>query len=216
MKWINYFFTFNIPFYIYKLKTGDSIIESNNNLYEKSVIILYGVIYIAQIFSNQEVVPITILHKNNIIDINKYSSKTKSYYKIAALQETYLISFSYHNISINNNITKNFLKYYLINYKLTLFNQTMINHILIQKNTQYRIIQLIILLSIQSGIVYQEFIKIPFKIRKRDIATMTGSNINTINKTFKMLERQKIIHYSNHNLLLIQNSSLIYFIYLLS
>nr|YP_009300455.1 global nitrogen transcriptional regulator [Campylaephora sungminbooi]AKU47374.1 global nitrogen transcriptional regulator [Campylaephora sungminbooi]ALN11821.1 global nitrogen transcriptional regulator [Campylaephora sungminbooi] len=215
MKWISYLFTFNIPFYIYKLKTGDAIIKSNNNFHTQSIVILYGIAYMAQIFSNQEVLPINILHKNNILDIKNYSTSTKSYYKITALQETYLISFSYKNININNNISKIFLKYYLTNYKLTLFNQQMINSILIQKNTQRRIIQLIILLSIQFGIIYQEFVKIPFKIQKRDIAKITGSNVNTTNKTFKILERKKIIHYSKYNLLLIQNYFLIEFIYLL-
>nr|YP_010865188.1 global nitrogen transcriptional regulator [Campylaephora boydenii]WGT74109.1 global nitrogen transcriptional regulator [Campylaephora boydenii] len=215
MKWISYFFAFNIPFYIYKLKTGDTIIKSNNNFDTKSIVILYGIVYITQIFSNQEVLPITILHKNNIIDIQNYSTSTKSYYNITSLQETYLVSFSYKNIITKNNISKIFLKYYLTNYKLTLFNQRMLNYILIQKNTQRRIIQLIILLSIQFGIISQEFIKIPFKIHKRDIAKITGSNINTTNKTFKILESKKIIHYSKYNLLLIQNSFLVEFIYLL-
>ena len=216
MKWINYFFTFNIPFYIYKLQIGDSIIEKKSQLYKQSIITLSGVIYVAQIFSNQEVVPITILQKNNIIDLQNYSINTKSYYQITSLQEAYLISFSYNNIHINHYISQHFLKDYLTHYQSTLYYQKMINYILIQKNTQQRIIQFIIILSIQSGIIEQEFIKIPFKIRKCDIAQMTGSNINTIHKTFKLLEKKKLIYYSKHNLLLIQNFFFLNFIYLLS
>jgi len=216
MKWINYFFNFNIPFYIYKLKIGDSIIENKNHTYDRSIIILYGTIYLTQIFSNQEILPITILNTNNIININNSSINTKSYYKMTALQEAYLISFSDKNITINKNVSTQFLKYYLTNYKLTLYNQKMINYILIQKSTQHKIIQLLLFLSIQSGIIHNKFIKIPFKVRKRDIAIMIGSNINTINRTFKLLERKKIVYYSKNNLLLIHNSLFVHFIYLLS
>lgn len=216
MKWISSFFNLNIPFYIYKLKKNDAIIENKNNQQEKTIIILYGAINLVQIFSNQEILPITILHKNHILDINNNPSNTKSYYKINALKETYLICFYSHDIHNNNFINEDFLKYYLIYYKLTLENQKMMNYILIQKNTQYRIIQLIIFFSLQFGIIYEEFIKIPFKIRKRDMAIMSGSNINTINKTFDLLQVYKIIKYSKKQLILVKNSFLIQFMYLLS
>lgn len=215
MKWISYFFTFKVPFYIYKLQTHDSIIENKNKPQEKTIIILYGTINLVQVFSNKEMLPITILHKNHIVEINNDPSNNKSYYKLTALKETYLICFDSNQIYDNNYITKNFLKSYLEYYKLTLKHQKMMNYILIQKNTQYRIIQLIILFSIKFGIVHDEFIKIPFKIRKRDIAIMSGSSISTIHKTFHLLKINKIIKYSKNQLLFVRNSFLIQFMYLL-
>nr|YP_009297082.1 global nitrogen transcriptional regulator [Ceramium japonicum]AOM66425.1 global nitrogen transcriptional regulator [Ceramium japonicum] len=215
MKWISYFFTCNIPFYIYHLKTNDSMIEIYNNKQEKSIIILCGLIYTTKIFSNYESCPIALLHKNNIIDIDNCLQNEKSYYKMTALKETYIIRFSYIHIK-DINITKTFFKYYIASYKFTLYTHKMMHYILIQKNTYYRIIQLVTLLSIYFGIINQEFIKIPFKIRKIDIAMMTGSNINTINKTFHILKLKKIIKYSRNKLLLIQKSFFVNFLYLLN
>ena len=91
----------------------------------------------------------------------------------------------------------------------------MMDYILIQKNTQYRILQLIILLSLKFGIIYPEYIKIPFKIRKYDIAVMTGSSNNTIHKTFNFLKVKNIIKYSKNKFFLIQKSFFLNFIYLL-
>lgn len=215
MKWISYFFTFNIPFYIYKLKTYDSMIEKQNDQDEQSLIILHGIIYLTQIFSNKEVLPITVLQKNHIIDITQESINKKSYYKITALKDTYLMRFANKHIK-NINFTKNFFKYYIMNYKSTLSNQKIMHYILIHKQTHYRIVQFIILLSIKFGIINEKFIKIPFKIRKRDIALMTGANIDIINKTFNLLKVKKIIQYSRNQLILIQKSFFIDFIYLLN
>lgn len=215
MKWISYLFTFKVPFYIYKLQTHDSIIENKHKPQEKTIIILYGALNLIQVFSNKEMLPITLLHKNHILDINNNPNKNKSYYKLTALKETYLICFDSNQIYDNDYITKNFLKSYLIYYKLTLKHQQMMNYILIQKNTKHRIIQLIILFSIKFGVMYDEFIKIPFKIRKQDIAIMSGSSMSTINKTFYLLKVNKIIKYSKNQLLFVRNSFLIEFMYLL-
>nr|QCI05110.1 global nitrogen transcriptional regulator [Centroceras clavulatum] len=215
MIWINYFFTFNIPFYIYKLKSGDSIIHKSQYSKSHTIIILHGIVYLVQVFSNNETIPISIMSKNNILDINNYKISSKSYYKVTALKDTYLLNFCSKKVKESNH-KYYILKYLLKSYQLTLYNQENIRYILCHKTTKYRIIQLIIILSLQFGIIEKNLIKIPFKVKKTDISLITGSNISNVNKIVKILEINNIIKYSNSKLYLNKNKLIINLIQLLN
>lgn len=215
MIWINYFFTFNIPFYIYKLQSGDSIIQKSHYNKNHTIIILHGIVYLVQVFSNNETIPISIMNKNNIIEINNYKISSKSYYKLTALKETYVLNF--YSETIKESSHKYYIiKYLLKSYQLTLLNQESIRYILCHKTTKYRIIQLIILLSLKFGIIEKSLIKIPFKLKKIDISLITGSNISNVNRVLKILEINNIIKYSNYKLCLNKNNLIINLIQLLN
>nr|QCI04414.1 global nitrogen transcriptional regulator [Antithamnion hubbsii] len=205
MTWINYFSNSKIPFYIYKLKRGDSIIQNTSVKNHKCIIILHGIIYKTQIFTNNEILPVAILNKNNIIDINCHLISYKSYYKIIAIEETYIISFSFKNLKYNNKINMKLFHNLINGYKMTLYKYEIMRNILSHKYIKLRVIQLVLFLSIEFGIIERTQIKIPFIITKTDIAIMTGTNTNTINKIIKRLHKNKLIHYSTKNFISINN-----------
>nr|QCI08289.1 global nitrogen transcriptional regulator [Pterothamnion crispum] len=205
MTWINLFSTAKIPFYIYKLQPGDSLINISGNDQNQSMLVLHGIMYMLQVFTNNETLPIAILHSNSIIDIHKTLFNNKSYYKIIAVEETYIISFKQKDLIHKHKKTKNTLVHLLYSYKLTLYNNEIMRQILAHKYIKSRIIQLILFLSIEFGIIENKTTRIPFIIRKTDIAIITGTNLITTNKIINQLKKKKIIDYSKQKIITINN-----------
>nr|YP_009397936.1 global nitrogen transcriptional regulator [Sonderella linearis]ARW67122.1 global nitrogen transcriptional regulator [Sonderella linearis] len=200
MKWINFFVNQNIPHYIYKLNKNDIIIINRINSYtEKSIIILYGSLYIINTFTNQEELPLTILNKNNIFDINNLNTNYRSYYQLIALEKTYIISFQFNHIK---NI-KEMDKYHLINiinsYQKTINKYETMNKILSHKYIKNRLIQLILFLFLEFGNIHGKQIYIPFKISQKNLAIITGTNKTTINKVMKYISKTLFINYAIKN-----------------
>ena len=216
MEWIHYLSNLNIPFYIYKIKSGDAIIKSCNHRLKKSAIILHGTIYLSQIFSNQETIPISILHKNNIIDLDNYLLYNQSYYKISAIKESYIMIISINDLINYKKINNHILYSLLINYKLTLYNENHIRYILSHKNIKYRVIQLLIILSTYFGRIDKNLVKIQLRIKIEDLAILTGSNINITHKILKILKSQNILKKSHKTSFILNINSLIHNIYLLN
>lgn len=196
MKWINAFSSSQIKYYIYKLNKGDSIIYSYNSDYNKSLIILNGIIYIIKIFTNQEIIPIAILNTNNIIYLNSLHTTKQNYYKLIAFEKTYIISFNINQLKYQSNTYKLLTSNIIKSYELTLKRYELMNTILMQKNIQNRLIQIILFLSLEFGIVYQQKIIIPFTLSQKNLANITGSNKITINRIIHKLSKQMIIKYS--------------------
>jgi len=216
MEWIHYLSNSNIPFYIYKIKSGDAIIEACSYKLKKLAIILHGTIYLSQIFSNQETIPISILHKNNIIDLDNYLLYHQSYYKISAIKESYIMLVSSNDLINYQEINNRILYSLLINYKLTLYNENHIRYILSHKSIKYRLIQLLIILSTYFGKIDKDLVKIQLKIKIEDLAILTGSNINITHKILNILKSQKILKKSHKTSFIISVNSLINNIYLLN
>lgn len=194
MTWIHQFSNSHIPYYIYKLNKGDSVIHNNHN---ESFIILYGLIYLMKIFTNQEIIPVGILNTNNIINVKSLSVNTQNYYKLIAFETTYLIHFKLKNMKYNKPIYKS-LTFNIINsYELTLVKYEMMQNIIMQKYIKYRFIQLILFLALEFGIIHQTKIIIPFKISQQNIANIIGTNKITINKIIKYLSTKMLIKYSS-------------------
>nr|YP_009391942.1 global nitrogen transcriptional regulator [Acrosorium ciliolatum]ARW60086.1 global nitrogen transcriptional regulator [Acrosorium ciliolatum] len=196
MKWINEFSNSQIPYYIYKLNKGDSIIYNCNSDYNKSFIVLRGIIYILKIFTNQEIIPIAILNTNNIINLNPFKINKQNYYKIIALDKTYIISFNINKLKYNDNINKSLILNIIFSYELTLEKYERMNSILIHKHIKYRVIQLILFLCLDFGIINQKQVIIPFKLSQKSLAKITGSNQITINKMINKLSKNMLITYS--------------------
>ena len=203
MKWIHCFSTSQIRFYIYKLKRGDAIIQIPSLNKDKIMIILNGIIYHLQIFTNNEILPISILNKNQVIDNNHSYRNTKSYYKMIALEETYIISFRYQSLKYISTINTSLIPKLLNSYKITLYNHEIMRQILAHTYIKHRIIQFLLFLSIHYGIIKQNQIIIPFLITKSEIANIVGTNINTLNRSIKLLEYNNLIKYKTHNSLII-------------
>lgn len=205
MQWIKFFKNYNIPYYVYKLNKEDYILIYNHypNT-NKSIIILHGSIYVIKIFTNKETMPLAILNKNNIFTLEEKNINYKFYYKLVALEQTYIVSFQLTHFT---KIKKN---YYLLlkiikSYNNTLTKYEIMNEILNQKYAKNKIIHLILFLCLEYGIIHKKQIYIPFRVSQRNLAVMTGTNKATINKVMKYICKNIPIKYSSKKNLYIKN-----------
>nr|QCI06167.1 global nitrogen transcriptional regulator [Dicranema revolutum] len=196
MKWINEFLKSKIPFYIYKLRKNDSIVytEEHNNT---SIIILYGIAYILKTFTNKESITLAILESGNII--HNYKPSTNYYYKIIAITNIFLLSFQLKDI-LN---LKNYSNHQTFSKFIKLYNKTekryeMMHSVLAHKYIKNRLIQLILNLSQNFGIIKEKQIIIPYYISQINISIITGSNRTNINKILKTFYFDKYIEYSKN------------------
>nr|YP_009122314.1 NtcA-like transcriptional regulator [Vertebrata lanosa]AJH66072.1 NtcA-like transcriptional regulator [Vertebrata lanosa] len=184
MNWIIFFAVNNINYYVYKLEGKDSIILKNvkkNNL--SAIIVLEGIITVVKIFQNREILPLAILDRNHIIGQRK---SDEGYYKITALNNTYLItleeSLLYQN-QIKNSNKINIPK----NYKKTLEKYEETIQIIKQKNTKNRITLFILFIFLRFGFVSKHKIVIQLELTKEYIAAMTGTSVNSVNKILRKI-----------------------------
>nr|QCI07368.1 global nitrogen transcriptional regulator [Leiomenia cribrosa] len=207
MQWINHFSQNKIAFYIYKLNKGDSLIYQKNKKYNNSSIILNGIVFLLKIFTNKEIISLGILTTNNILpDIN---NEIYYYYKIIAIETTFLLSFKWSDIVYNKKIKKQLLQNIIISYQLTLNKYEIMNHIYSHKYMQYRLIQLIIFLSKEFGFFKNQQLIIPFKISQITISILIGTNRSNVNKIIKKLYKMRLISYYNQKKIYIKNPFLL-------
>nr|YP_009399396.1 global nitrogen transcriptional regulator [Kapraunia schneideri]ARW69002.1 global nitrogen transcriptional regulator [Kapraunia schneideri] len=185
MNWIFFLRKYKIPYQVYKLNQGDSILLNNkikkgNNI----TIILTGVVGLTKIFCNGEFLPIAILSKNNII----HESKTeKIYYEIIAIKATYIIKVRENNLykqKIRNRYRTTITRCY---YKTFQKYEETIN-ILSQTSKRNRILLFVLFIFLRFGIIKQHNIIIPFKLNRQYISIMTTTKIETVNKIIKKKE----------------------------
>lgn len=208
MQWINHFSNHKIPFCIYKLNRGDSIIYSrykDNN----SCIILHGIIYLLKTFTNREIISLGIFPKNTII--SEIDTKNYYYHTIIAIEQTFLLSFSWQDIINCNKIKQNFLKKIITSYQNTISKYKIMNNIYCHKYTKNRIIQLIFFLSKDFGLFDKNRILIPFYISQTTISIIIGSNRSNVNKIMKKLCKTQLISYYNRKYIYIKLSSILNF-----
>nr|QOS04528.1 global nitrogen transcriptional regulator [Sarcopeltis skottsbergii] len=198
MKWINYFIIYKIPFYIYKLNKGDSIIYINHKKQCTSIIVTYGILHLLKIFTNKEIITIGILSKENII--HSLAEQKNCYYQLIAIEESFLISFKWSDLIVSyNSYNNNYLFISIIDaYQNTLNKYEMMNQILIHKYTKNRIIQLILFLCKEFGFIQQDYVILPFQFSQITMSIITAGNRSTVNKVMNKLYRQNAISYS-HN-----------------
>nr|YP_009294549.1 global nitrogen transcriptional regulator [Asparagopsis taxiformis]AOM66032.1 global nitrogen transcriptional regulator [Asparagopsis taxiformis] len=211
MKWIYYFSSCHIPFNIYKLQTGDAIIYQYTSHKYQSIIILQGLLYITKQFTNHEKACIAILQTNNVFDsynllLNTQKNDSTYYYKLVALQTTFILSFQLQDLNINkNNINSNLLLNIIASYQNTINKYKIMNNILIHKYMQNRIIQLLLTLSEEFGIIHKHSIIIPFVISQHTISEIVGSNRITVNRILRKLCKNQLISYSYNKYIQINN-----------
>nr|YP_010484955.1 global nitrogen transcriptional regulator [Hypnea cervicornis]UVW80649.1 global nitrogen transcriptional regulator [Hypnea cervicornis] len=196
MKWLNYFLNFNIPFYIYKLNINDSIIFSKNINTNQPMIILYGIVYIIKNFDNNKKTTIAILGAENILYINSMKDDN-CYYRIIAINKSFLISFQWKNlININRNLNHLIFKELIRIYIKTNTKYEMMNIIMSHKYVKNRVIQLLLLYALDFGNINKKDIKIPHYISQYTIGKISGTTRTTANRILRNLNYTKFIKYS--------------------
>lgn len=194
MNWIIFFTRQGITYQVYKLNEGDSIILKNKE--EKNLeiaIILTGIISLAKIFCNKEVLPLAILNKNDIV---YQKSIDQTNYQITALKSSYIIKIKEENlyqVGIKIKYKPNIAKY----YQQTIQKYEEIISIISQTNKTKRIILFILLIFWRFGKIDEYKIIISFKLKKHCISAMTATSKNTVNKIIKKicLDKQAKINF---------------------
>nr|ARW60289.1 global nitrogen transcriptional regulator [Laurencieae sp.] len=195
MKWISCLTNCNIPYYIYKLNRDDATIVYNKyNNQNQLIIILHGSIYAIKIFANKKITPVVVLGKDSIFSTNRLSGHF--YYKLIALEKTYIISLNINKVQkVTRSNTKLILKI-IKSYQQTFSTYQIINEAMHQKYKKNRVFQLILLIFFQFGTISRTEIKLPFKISQKNLAIITGTNKETINKIIKEIKKiSNIKHY---------------------
>nr|YP_009396081.1 global nitrogen transcriptional regulator [Dasya naccarioides]ARW65267.1 global nitrogen transcriptional regulator [Dasya naccarioides] len=207
MQWINTLNNYKIPYYIYKLNKGDKVIYSKNITYNQSIIILYGTIYFFKTINHHKIFPLAILNTNNIISLKNLYNDNKYYYKLIALENTYVISFNIKKIKRSKKQETKIFFRIIYSQQLTLKNYERMNLVLKHKYIKYRIIQMILLLFLQFGIINNNSIYIPFNLSQKHLTIILGTNKTIVNQTINKLLKKMIIQYSTKKIMYIKNLS---------
>nr|CRF40206.1 Global nitrogen transcriptional regulator [Laurencia snackeyi] len=195
MRWINLLNNSKIPYNIYKLNTNDSTIvckKYNNQNY--STIILHGSIYIIKVFENKKTIPIVILNKNSLFNTKDITNEF--YYQLIALERTYILTVKIDN---TNKLSSELMINIIESYRKTLNSYQIINETMNQKHRKNRVMQMILFLLFEFGIVNQKQIQLPFKVSQRNLAKITGTNKKTINQIINNISKKSHINYHKKN-----------------
>ncbi|KAI0556486.1 Global nitrogen regulator (chloroplast) [Gracilaria domingensis] len=202
-KWKRLFFESEIPFYIYKLNKGDSLIFKYQIKSKPLIIVFYGTVYVMKIFTNSESIFLAILTNKSIIDLNfNFFDVNYFYYKVVALENTYFIKFFWLDYITHCQYLSTSIKL-LDLFRYTLRQYESSSYILIHKSIRYRVIQLLLLLCKDFGVLNNDYILIPFELSQKTISYITGSNPITVNKIMNFLIQQFFIKYIVKNKIII-------------
>nr|ARW60695.1 global nitrogen transcriptional regulator [Polysiphonia sp.] len=202
MKWIKFLTINNIPYYIYKIKKEDSIIISNIKNNNNIIIILCGLAYLTQVFTNQELLPVAILDKNKILFSE--AKKQQIYHKLVALDTTYVLSLD--EFTLKRSSLSVVLGIHLLeSYKQTIHKYELTNTIISQKYIKNRILQLIFTICLQFGEIKNQKILIPFHLSQKNIAILTGTSKNSVSKVMKKISKMNIIKDLDKKMIYINN-----------
>nr|YP_010196860.1 global nitrogen transcriptional regulator [Gracilaria cliftonii]UAD84664.1 global nitrogen transcriptional regulator [Gracilaria cliftonii] len=206
-KWIQLFFESKIPFCIHKLYKGDALIFKFYTNCKPLIIVFYGTVYIMKVFTNGESIFLAILTGNSLIDfsVNSFDSDY-IYYKVVALENTYFIKFCWLDYITHFKYLSTLVKLLdLFRYTLQQYENS--SYILSHKSTRYRVIQLLLFLCREFGILNNNYIIIPFEISQKTISYITGSNPITVNKVIRYLINRLLVKYIVKKRILICYSS---------
>nr|YP_009313999.1 Global nitrogen transcriptional regulator [Hommersandiophycus borowitzkae]SCW22253.1 Global nitrogen transcriptional regulator [Hommersandiophycus borowitzkae] len=176
--------------YIYKLEPGDRLMiyPSNDNIY----VIIDGILIINKLFSNQEKFSTDLIYTGYIIYNLFQTHKISNYcYEVEPLSTSYIISIDYKK---NNDI----YQYSQVLYNTAHHGHALLSHInlldlWVHKNIKHRIIHLVLALCEIAGQDYQTYIRIDIRLTYNTIATITGSNRNTVSTLMKQLETDRLL-----------------------
>lgn len=183
-----------IPCFIYKLNMRDSLIYTSNSDYQRNILIMQGAVLVLKIFTNREIIPMSILNDHSIIFIKNYSFDIENYYyKAVALKETYMISLKMDDIS-----SQIIHRYFIKAFYNTIRKQILIAQILLHKEANNRTLQIIIYLSEYFGYLKNNDIIVDLQINYNLLALMTATNTKNMRKIINKLKNRIIIK-SNKN-----------------
>ena len=200
MKWIGSLVNSKIFYYTYKLYKNDSaIIHYSKYNHSKLIIILYGSVYVTKTFESGEIVPIVILDKNTIFTAKRDSGKF--YYKLTALETTYILSTKVYRVTNNRELMNNLIK----GYKETVEAYETMNDAINQKYVERRVFYALLMLFWKFGVISNKKVKLPFWIPQRNLGNIANTRKEIVSRVIKKLDNKLKIKYYSKKLLYINN-----------
>lgn len=198
MRWIYALKNSKFTYRVYKLNINDSVIIykkywQKNNL----LIVLHGTLYAMKIFKNKKKISTIILNRNKVF--KAHLDNSESYYKLIALEKSYITNINIDNIQIKNPISKKLLGNVMNSYKETIKIYETLNRIIQERQTSKRIIQNIFFILLHFGLIKNKQIYLPFKLSQKNLSSIsqtsqgkTSQVIKEINRRWQMKHQTKI------------------------
>lgn len=124
-----------------------------------------------------------MLNKNKIF--KAHLDNSESYYKLIALEKTYITNIDINCIEIKTPISKKLLENIINSYKETIKVYEALNKIIQEKQTNKRIIQNIFFILLHFGIVRNKKIYLPFKLSQKQLSFISQTNQGKTSKIIK-------------------------------
>jgi CRP-like cAMP-binding protein len=195
MQLLNRFNRVEILNYAHTLEVGDSlIIHNNNNL--NIYLLIAGALVLTKVFTNQEIISLSILSTHDLINVSfEGISHSNYFYKAEALAETYILSLDAEGFQMYQNILS--FQYYTTSIKYTYMLE-----ILAHRNSRDRLVHLLLVLGESFGIINKDSVEIKLNTSKSMLASIIGSNRNTISKLLDQLVADRLINYSKQKIII--------------
>lgn len=208
MKWLIKLEYYDMSFNIKVLKKDDCIINNQKTSNHRMIYILDGFMQKMQKFNNGEIINTQLLYSNDIFIDTQQSVQINDqpnnyFYKFKALTQTTIIVINQKKL-----LKKIQKEYRLYDYYYNLNQEMLI--ILSHKNTKKRLIQLLLILIKNFGILSSNKIFVPFNISHNNIANIIGSQRITVNRIMNQL-KQTVLYYDNKKIVIFNLIKLIEF-----
>ena len=174
---------------MYKLNRNDSII-----IYEKYwpknnlLIVLYGTLYAMKIFKNKKKISTIILNRNKVF--KAHLDHSDSYYKLIALEKSYITNINIDNVQIKVPVSKKLLENVINSYKETIKIYETLNRIIQERQTSKRIIQNIFFILLHFGLIKNKQIYLPFKLSQKNLSFISQTSPGRTSKVIKKINQQ--------------------------
>nr|YP_009511756.1 global nitrogen transcriptional regulator [Melanthalia intermedia]AXI97633.1 global nitrogen transcriptional regulator [Melanthalia intermedia] len=214
IKWIHLFLKSKIPFYVYKLSKGDSVILKRHEKHPLNIVVLYGTAYVLKIFTNNEALLLAIFSDDTIIDsATDYLDSNYAYSRFVALQQTYLLSFSWTDFISRSSNSPAFAVELVSLFRNTLRCYQISSSILAHKEIKNRVIQLLLFMCQEFAVIENVQFVIPFKMSRSTIGHMAGGNQVTVGKVMNYLAKKFLIKYTSKRKVSVQYLELLKYLY---
>nr|YP_009313180.1 Global nitrogen transcriptional regulator [Dermonema virens]SCW21434.1 Global nitrogen transcriptional regulator [Dermonema virens] len=173
---------------MYKLNPGDSLViyPKDSNTY----IVIQGLLVINQEFSNGKKFSRYMINNGYFIQkLFKYQKFYNYFYTIDAINMSYILTISGDSKSFNERLIS-------LEGNHCIHSRNMLD-IHIHKNTQNKVIHLLLMLSELTGQSSSNYILLNTKISFSTIAIIVGTSRNTVSRIINQLKREKLLMYQN-------------------
>nr|YP_009296686.1 global nitrogen transcriptional regulator [Apophlaea sinclairii]AOM65826.1 global nitrogen transcriptional regulator [Apophlaea sinclairii] len=200
-----------VCFNIHKMCPGDYILVRAEDIH-KMYLITQGAVKFSKIFTDTSTLTLAILRENDLITIIK--TQNYYYYSAEALSFTLILSYNYDKILQKSNQFSTLHSELVLAYHRYIQKVYKIIQVLSHRDKINRLINLLLILCQQFGIVTRFGIVINLVMTHNTLAIIIGSSRITITKILNSFQKTQVISVYHNKLLIHDPISLSLFKYL--